>query len=326
MSPVPGDGGEAVAPLLPDGQARELYLTLLAQSGLFRIEDVSPDQLLAFEQLLAAGLAVREHNDMCWLVNPRTVATRLSAELRTVGLELFARAQEPSAALADLAQAYDSASRPSIAPNVVQRLDEPEHVQQRVDQLALACEREILSMQPGGARPAEFLPYLGPAVRDWRERGIALRTIYQPGARSDPGTAAYAAYATGLGARIRVLEEDFRRVLVFDRTTAVVAAHNDDLGASFIEDPVLVELVVAGFERDWVRAEPVRWEPPADAAGPLPALLVQGLTQRAIATRLGLSERTVAAQIAALREKYDAETLFQLGWLMHADSQSPSRD
>jgi DNA-binding NarL/FixJ family response regulator len=58
----------------------------------------------------------------------------------------------------------------------------------------------------------------------------------------------------------------------------------------------------------------------------LATLLVEGLTQGAIAKRLGLSERTVAAQIAALREEYDAETLFQLGWLMRANEPSNSRD
>ncbi|MFD5462997.1 LuxR C-terminal-related transcriptional regulator [Kitasatospora sp. NPDC127059] len=42
-------------------------------------------------------------------------------------------------------------------------------------------------------------------------------------------------------------------------------------------------------------------------------LLAKGLTQRAIASRTGLSERTVAGHIARLRDVYDAETLFQLG-------------
>ncbi|MFI9360231.1 LuxR C-terminal-related transcriptional regulator [Kitasatospora sp. NPDC053057] len=42
-------------------------------------------------------------------------------------------------------------------------------------------------------------------------------------------------------------------------------------------------------------------------------LLARGLTQRAIAGRMGLSERTVAGHIARLREVYDAETLCRLG-------------
>ncbi|MCX4747559.1 LuxR C-terminal-related transcriptional regulator [Kitasatospora sp. NBC_01287] len=59
----------------------------------------------------------------------------------------------------------------------------------------------------------------------------------------------------------------------------------------------------------------MRWgQPEAAGDGQLVALLARGLTQRGIATRLGLSERTVAAQISRLRERYDVRTLFQLGW------------
>ncbi|MDH6703578.1 DNA-binding NarL/FixJ family response regulator [Kitasatospora sp. MAA19] len=39
----------------------------------------------------------------------------------------------------------------------------------------------------------------------------------------------------------------------------------------------------------------------------------------AVATRLGLSERTVAAHIARLRHHYGAHTLFQLGRQMRGD-------
>ncbi|MFF7994123.1 helix-turn-helix domain-containing protein [Kitasatospora xanthocidica] len=53
-----------------------------------------------------------------------------------------------------------------------------------------------------------------------------------------------------------------------------------------------------------------------DLRGTGARLLARGLTQRAIATRMGLSERTVAGHIARLRGQYDAETLFQLGWQM----------
>ncbi|MFH9349229.1 hypothetical protein [Kitasatospora sp. NPDC017646] len=42
----------------------------------------------------------------------------------------------------------------------------------------------------------------------------------------------------------------------------------------------------------------------------------RGLTRRAIASGMGLGERTVAGHIARLREMYDAETLVQLGWQM----------
>ncbi|MGF1430421.1 hypothetical protein ACQRUO_28425, partial [Kitasatospora sp. LaBMicrA B282] len=58
--------------------------------------------------------------------------------------------------------------------------------------------------------------------------------------------------------------------------------------------------------------------PAAEAAGgvreAVVRLLATGLTQRAVAVRLRLSERTVAGHLAELRAEYDADTLFQLGW------------
>ncbi|MFF2747947.1 hypothetical protein ACFVVA_20670 [Kitasatospora sp. NPDC058048] len=50
---------------------------------------------------------------------------------------------------------------------------------------------------------------------------------------------------------------------------------------------------------------------PHEALGAQP--VARGLTQRAIAGRMGLGERTVAGHIARLRELFDAETLFQWG-------------
>ncbi|GHF28964.1 hypothetical protein GCM10018790_03020 [Kitasatospora xanthocidica] len=89
-----------------------------------------------------------------------------------------------------------------------------------------------------------------------------------------------------------------------------------------VDDPATVAFVVDTFEQLWQQAEGVNWTALADSSASPTAheqvarLLPRGLTQRAIATRLGLSERTVAGHIARLREQYDAETLFQLGWQM----------
>ncbi|MFE6498657.1 hypothetical protein [Kitasatospora sp. NPDC057738] len=45
-------------------------------------------------------------------------------------------------------------------------------------------------------------------------------------------------------------------------------------------------------------------------------LLARGLTQRASAGRMGLSERAVAGHVARLRELCDAEALFRSGRLL----------
>ncbi|MCX4747557.1 LuxR family transcriptional regulator [Kitasatospora sp. NBC_01287] len=307
-----------------DPAARALYLELSARGGQFSLAAVAEADTPALARLQALGLVLKQQDGLFWtVVNPRTVASRISAELRSSGAALLDRADQLDPIMLELASVFDRALARPRTGRAIQEMDQKEHIQQRLEQLGLECRQEVLAAQPGGARPAGHLPQARTAARDWRRRGVLLRTIYQPGARTDPGTARYAAYATGLGARIRILDEEFLRVLVFDRRVAVVASYEDGLTASFTEDPVLVELVVNSFERDWERAERVRWEglgepgEPVEAGdGPLVGLLARGLTQRVIATRLGLSERTVAGQIARLRDRYEARTLFELGWQM----------
>ncbi|MCX4747560.1 winged helix-turn-helix transcriptional regulator [Kitasatospora sp. NBC_01287] len=306
----------AVGPVVPDERARALYLRLLGAGGLFRLSDLTVEDREVAERLRAAGLVLKQQDALFWtVVNPRTAVARLSAGLRVAGHELLARADEPVPVFEELAAAYDR--MPRASRGTVAHLDDLAQIQQRLDQLGQGCRREIMLAQPG-KRSTFVAEHAKSAARDLKERGVRMRVLYQPPARLDPEHRDYAACATRLGFRLRILDEPFRRALIFDREMAVVSAVEGHWTATFIEDPVLVEVVVAGFERDWARAERVRWEEPvaAESDGPLVALLARGLTQRAIATRLGLSERTVAAQISRLRERHDARTLFQLGWQM----------
>ncbi|MFE0458104.1 LuxR family transcriptional regulator [Kitasatospora sp. NPDC058965] len=308
----------------PDEAARELYLRLLAAGGVFRAPELPAADQPALRQLAEAGL-VLEIWDGRWLViDPRDAWTRLRRGLRSRAAELMSRADAVAGTLADLALAYDRTPPASPDRAGISRLDEPAAIEQRIRRLVVGSRTEVLSMQPGGARPPGSLRVALVDAADLRGRGVAIRTLYQPGARTDPATADYAARATALGGRIRVLDEDFRRMLVFDRSVAVLAGDPADRSAAVIEDPAVVGMVVAMFERDWERAERVRWESPVAAGdAPLIAMLAQGLTQRAIGSRLGLSERTVAARIAELRERYEARTLFQLGWQARAGALPP---
>ncbi|MBO1414395.1 LuxR C-terminal-related transcriptional regulator [Streptomyces sp. FH025] len=122
--------------------------------------------------------------------------------------------------------------------------------------------------------------------------------------------------------RIRVLDAPFSRILIFDRIVSLMPAAPDNTVAVVVEDPAVVAYLAGVFDQHWQQAEAVDWAVLASgSAGPavheqVGRLLARGLTQRAIASRMGLSERTVAGHIARLRELYDAETLFQLGWQM----------
>ncbi|MEU9128051.1 LuxR C-terminal-related transcriptional regulator [Kitasatospora sp. NPDC048540] len=314
---------ELVAGSLPTETERALYQEILAQGGRVMFRDVADGHAAAVLRLMELGLLIHHDADASLTaVNPRAVSERISADLRSAGTRMLVQAEEMPTLLEELTRAYDATPRRVDRSSEVQHVDDFRQIRHRILQIEAECREETLAAQPGGARPAEHLEQSLERTRGFLENGGSSRTIYQPGARLDEATVRYAARVTELGERIRVLSEPFTRLIVFDRRVAVLPAAADNRSAAFIEDPAVVSFLVGVFERDWARAERVQWRSVHQEADGLPVheqvgrLLAQGLTQRSIAGRMGLSERTVAGHISRLRELYDAETLFQLGWQM----------
>ncbi|PYC68734.1 LuxR family transcriptional regulator [Streptomyces tateyamensis] len=310
---------------MPGEAAREFYLGVLGEGGRLRMAEVTAGQHPLVGELLELGLLTADPADGVFTaVNPRVVGGRLSEDLRSAGTRLLVQAQEMPTLLEDLSRAYDLTARKVDRSGEVLHLHETEQINARLDALFAGSADEILTAQPGSALPTPVLAQSARRTKPFLARGGAGRCLFEPAARSDGPTTAYVLEATELGARFRVLGESFKRMTIFDRHTAVIPTAADYTGLAVVDDPAVVAFLVGMFERDWQRAEPVPWSTtaPDPAALPVPAqvgrMLSQGLTQRTIATRLGLSERTVAGHISRLREQYDAQTLFQLGWLMRA--------
>ncbi|RKE20199.1 LuxR C-terminal-related transcriptional regulator [Streptomyces sp. TLI_171] len=309
--------------LLPNEAERALYREIVQQGGRVMFREAMQQHPAATLRLIELGLLAHHTVDEALTaVNPRAAGGRIGARMRAEGAGLLLRAEEATALLEPLTQAYESARGQVDRSTVVRHVRDVEQIRHGILQVQSETREEILAAQPGGARPHRFLQQSLEITRQNLAAGVSLRTVYQPGAIADPVTTAYAAEVTELGERVRVLDEPFTRVLLFDRRAAIIPAAADNSSAAFVEDPAVVAVLVEGFERDWARAERVDWRAlagrPRRTGVPdeLGALLAQGLTQRAIASRLGLSERTVAGHIARLREHHEAETLFQLGWLM----------
>ncbi|MFE9422537.1 winged helix-turn-helix transcriptional regulator [Kitasatospora sp. NPDC006697] len=317
----PAGGATVAVPPVLDAAATALYRSIAANGGRVHPRDLPADALPPLDELRRLDLLTEVLDGSLALVDPRLATTRLRDRYHAAALDLLQRAASPAPVYEDLAEAYartPSAATPVCAGGGISTIEDFQEIQARIENLAVAAQHEMLVMHPGGARPARALRKAKAAAGEYLGRGIDLRIIYQLGARTDPATSDYAAHVTALGGRVRVLDEPFLRLMVIDRAVAVLSGYQDNRMASFVEDPVLIGLAVDQFERDWGRAERVRWDGAAGSV--LGELLAQGLTQRGIAKRLGLSERTVAAQIARLREEYDADTLFQLGWLMRGRS------
>ncbi|MFE4358347.1 MULTISPECIES: LuxR C-terminal-related transcriptional regulator [Kitasatospora] len=316
VTPQQGPVGEE-----PDEAARQLYLAIIAEGGRVPTGEVADADRGALQQLIDIGLLMVNRMDRCYTaVSPRSVSDRLGAELRSEATRLLVRAENLPGALDGLTRAYDAMPRPTDRAGGAVHVEGHVHIRQRISQLVSDCRSEVLTAQPGH-RPADTLQVALLQDVQLLRRGCSLRTIYQPVALADPPALAYAEEVTRHGSLIRVLDEPFQRLIVFDRTVAVISANDDNSTAAFITDPATITYLVGTFERDWARADTAG----AAAPGQTPArtipdrvgrLLARGLTQRAVATRLGLSERTVAAHISRLRDRYGAQTLFQLGWLM----------
>ena len=123
-------------------------------------------------------------------------------------------------------------------------------------------------------------------------------------------------------------DEFFRRLIVVDRQVAVVPASDNHHVAIAIHDKSLIAYLVDIFERAWERAQPfnlsgnqVERNIAADVRAMTIRLLVEGHSDPASAKRLGVSTRTYAGYIAALKDEYGVQTRFQLGYAMGADPQ-----
>lgn len=320
----------AAGSVLPGESARELYLAVLEEGGRLRMADVRPVDADRLAELLEFGLLRAVPAEGCYAaVSPRAVGSRLSEELRSAGTSLLVQAQELPELLEDLTRAYDLTPRKVDRSGDVRHVHDPRELRRLILQLGADCTDEVLAAQPG-SHPLGFLGDTLDRTRLFLERGGSVRVLYEPGAKADGPTFDFVAAACEAGARFRVLGESFKRIFVFDRRTVVIPATRDTTSAAVLDDPAVVAFLLGMFERDWQRAEPVQWTTvELDKAGlPVHAqvgrLLAQGLTQRAVAGRLGLSERTVAGHISRLREVYDAETLYQLGWLMRVADGSAS--
>ncbi|MGW4380543.1 helix-turn-helix domain-containing protein [Kitasatospora sp. NPDC004531] len=321
--PAPAVAPAAVLASVPVGeQAGRLYLEILEAGGRIAADRVADPCRPALAELLRTGLLIPDGPDDAYLaVDPRFVAESLGTAMNTEAARLLNRAECLPGRLEPLITAYESVSSPIEPASCDVQVIGREHIRRRIAQLASDCCEEALTAQPGDPTPAVLESSLQQELLVLR-RGCRIRSLYRPGVFVDPAAIRYAAAFTAAGGEIRLLDEPFQRALVFDRRSAVVAAGEEHSRAALILDPATVAMIAGGFERDWARAERVRWDllqhtaPTRTAADRVARLLAQGLTQRAVAARLGLSERTVAGHISRLREQYGADTLFQLGWLM----------
>jgi DNA-binding CsgD family transcriptional regulator len=239
--------------------------------------------------------------------------------------EELARRQEQlarSRAAAAAAVAEYASLRPNTEVDGAERVVGLDAIQDRLEVLAARLTSECLAIAPGGAQSSDSRAASRPLDEDALRRGIRMKTVYQDSVRNDPETLAYARWLTEEGGQVRTSPVLPSRLLVFDRTVAVVPIDpsNSRAGALCTRSPGIVASLMSLFEQTWRSAVPLGADrPQSDESGlsgnerELLRLLASGLTDEAAGKRLGVSLRTVRRQMAALMERLNASSRFEAG-------------
>jgi DNA-binding CsgD family transcriptional regulator len=232
-------------------------------------------------------------------------------ELRRSELELGA-----------LAEVYRATSAGRTVRDVVDVVTGSAAVGQRFRQLHAGAREEVLAF----VLPDVLVVSSEENVEEdaAAARGVRYRVIVERGVLDRPGYGQVAEESMARGEELRVSSRLPGRLVVVDRSLAMVPMRagepGEDLGALLVHASPLLDLLVALFESEWAAAAPLGHageQPTAERLTPLDqrilALLDVGLTERALANHLGLSQRTVQRRVRHLMELAGVDTRFRLG-------------
>ncbi|MGW1950599.1 helix-turn-helix transcriptional regulator [Streptomyces sp. NPDC001940] len=237
---------------------------------------------------------------------------------------LLARMNELQSAkgvLQRLTKEYREALRPAALEEIAEIVP-AEALAQRYEQLQLRARREVLRFD---APPYLLIEEFNVTELEQLAAGVRFRTVYD--------RAAIEGYAVQLeirrymdaGEQARVLARLPVKLIIVDRSTAMLAVRTDDgrpPGAVVqIHQGPLLDALVALFELVWVTALPLDPSTGETHRGELSGsdthlllLLLSGLTDDAIARLMGIGKRTVNRRVRGLMDLTGASSRMQLGW------------
>jgi len=235
------------------------------------------------------------------------------------------RAQEVSSARLAAAAFCDRVRQPARpgADTPVEIVTGRGAVGDRFHQIQQAARGELLILdkppyvvEPDGAQHE--------LQRRLQERGVRYRTIYDNDALGPADRMEKLRQLAAGGEEARVLAGLPMKLVIADRRLGLAPHEPVTETAVLLRASALLDGLVTLFETLWARATPL-WphhrRPPERPAGEalgakdqqLLALLAAGLTDQAVARRLGVAVRTVERRVRHLMDGLDARTRFQAG-------------
>ncbi|WP_415950565.1 hypothetical protein [Streptomyces sp. KLOTTS4A1] len=284
-----------------DEEARALYVRL-ATGGRLPLAEVD-ERVVG--PLLRAGLVARAGG----MVEARAPRGPLEAAARSY-TELAARIREIGEELTDV---WNASQRTDVGVDISTGAIA---LQEYADLIGSASRRiDALTVAPSSGRPIAVAVGLFDALA----RGVEVRAVYDSRLLESPEAIEVVGTCMAAGEQARAFPGvPINLVIVDDVVSANVTSEGDkEVHAARIRNPRLVAGLRSVFESYWQLSMPL-----ADEAlvvdgqkdfRPLVRLLSIGLTDRAIARELGVSERTVGRRVTRLQELLGADNRFQLG-------------
>ena len=336
---------DSVQEFLSDA-AKQLY-GLFARQDWVQAKTITGEYPDAYGELTALGL-IQEDPDR----PGRPVVRNPKRALESV---LFAQREEAKhrvalmAALPDLTnQLAGQYAATRLRPGrSSEYLDDQAIANSRIQDVVAGAKVEILAAQPGGPRSKALLDEAVCRETAALDRGVCLRTVYRDTVRDDPVTAEYArrlaTRTTGHAAQYRTLPGRFERMIIVDREQAFVTDHiigGPAHAAWHVTDRAVIAVLAEMFDQMWLYGEPWagvlrgrRGRLDVDTVSSTDGVrtsarqrqilryIAAGKSQPSIARRIGVSNRKLAEEIAALKALWGASTLPELSyqWALSPD-------
>ncbi|MEN1891376.1 S8 family serine peptidase [Streptomyces mirabilis] len=217
-------------------------------------------------------------------------------------------------------------SRAAGAGPPAQLLSSPEEIRECFVHLQRTACQEVLSFT---RLPFALALDRNDTELEMLERGVGYRAVYERAVLAQPGAREQLRGYLNAGEQARAATILPSKFVIADRHLAMIAVRSDQqemaCGCLLIRTTGIVDALTALFEHVWDRSVPLQLH---DEAGPendalttvgggdleLLALMLAGLPDKALASQLGLSVRTVHRRIRRLMSLTGSTTRMQLGW------------
>ncbi|MGV9351501.1 winged helix-turn-helix transcriptional regulator [Streptomyces spiralis] len=326
MDQWPGQEAEPVlAPLGLSPTQERIYLTLLALGGEHteRLADLLdlPAQTAAGDLAHLAVLGLVAGQD--------TAAGRYTAVAPDVAVA--AAVMQRQAALLRVQSRIDALmhtyrSRADGAGPPAELIRHPEEIRECFVRLQRTARQEVLSFT---RLPFALALESNDTELEMLAQGVGYRAVYERAVLAQPGAREQLRGYLNAGEQARAATILPSKFVIADRHLAMIAVRSDQQemasGCLLIRTTGIVDALMALFEHVWDRSVPLQLH---DEAGPgndtlrtvggddleLLTLMLAGLPDKALASQLGLSVRTVHRRIRRLMSLTGCTTRMQLGW------------